>query len=898
MNNLRISLPVIFILFFWHFVAGQSPAHIEGEFLVALMPGATPAALVQHLEFETGKKGLVSCRPISRSMNTWRFQLDTTFHLSALPLDWFQRQAAVQMAQWNFRWLPRNDASCDNILPNDPLEAMQWQYVNTGANGGLFDADLDADQAWDITTGGITPAGDTIVVAVIDGGIQYSHPDLAPNLWHNWAEIPNDGIDNDENGFTDDFRGWNTVTENDDIEGSGTVHGTPVSAIIGAKGNNGIGVSGVNWNVKMMFVAGGNTLADILEAFDYVREARLRYNSTHGASGAFVVALNCSWGINNGHPADAPLWCAALDSLGLAGIITVGATANSPVNVDEVGDLPTTCPSDYLIAVTSLGKADHKAASAAWGPANIDLGAYGDGVFTAGAASSYGPYAGTSFAAPHVSGAVALLYAAPCPGLIALAKTQPAAAALWAKNLIIDQVTPIPELHNITLSGGRLNLFNTLQAYQDQCSPCPPPFALVAKNIKQTSAQLIWVGVSDFEFVKIRWRKQGDPSWTEINHALSPYTIDNLTPCTTYEFQAIAFCNQGLFSAWSEPFAFKTDGCCVPPIHLTAAEIYDTQVKVTWQPVAAATKYTVRFRKPGSSAWLAQVVTDTLIELTGLTPCSYYEIQVRSTCSNTGTTNFSNSLFFTTSGCGACLDFSYCQATGTTALSEWVGLFKLDTFTLVKSVQPGNAYQNFTGIQSVTVTATAGESYPVMVRPGFSATPRKEYFRVYIDTNGDGFFSWDEVLFDPGFSSADLQTGTLKIPDNAAPGLTRMRLLMKFTNDPAQAPTPCEVFNFGQVQDFCINIRAGATPSSQPSDNTPQLRIFPNPAAEMVVIELPVKGGGQNTIQIWGTDGTIRYMNQTQLPLKINVSDWPSGVYFLQLRDSYGTGFLGMFVKQ
>jgi hypothetical protein len=899
MNRTQRTLPALLLIFFTCFqMDAQTAMPIPHELLAGIVPGASLGSLLDRFGSETTTWGkLVPVRKISKSMNVWLFRLDTSAITAEVALEWMRRQPEVGLAQYNFEWNTRQPQSVENILPNDPLIGQQWQYVNTGVNGGVFDADLDADQAWDISTGGVTPAGDTIVIAVIDAGVQFSHPDLAPNLWHNRDEIPNDGIDNDQNGYVDDYRGWNTVTGNDNIEGSGTTHGTPVSAIIGAKGDNGIGIAGVNWNVKMMFVAGGSTLADILESFDYVVQARQRYNVTNGAAGAFVVAVNCSWGINNGHPSDAPLWCAALDTLGYAGILSIAATANAAVNVDEVGDLPTTCQSDYLIAVTSLDKKDLKAVNAAWGVVNIDLGAYGDGVYTAGAAGSYGNFSGTSFATPHVSGAVGLLYASPCPGLIALAKTQPAAAASWVKSLIINNTTPIPSLNGITLSGGRLNLYNPLKAYQDQCSPCQAPFALVVKNITKNSAKLEWLGTADYQFVRMRWRKQGTGTWTVVDNATAPYLLTELTPCTGYEFQAISFCGQGLYSPWSEPFAFKTDGCCAPPPDVAVTTISNTQATISWHRISAANHYIVRSRKPGDS-WMMHVVSDTTITLLNLNPCSQYEIQVQTNCSGGLFTDFSNSLFFTTSGCGACLDVNYCQAAGQVALSEWIGLFKLDTFTLSNNWQPGNGFQNFTGVSSLIPILSAGESYPVSIKPGFPGTPRKEYVRLYIDVNGDGIFTPDELRFDPGFASADLQTGQLKIPDNAAPGLTRMRLLMKFTNDPAQAPNPCETFAFGQVQDYCVYLRTPVTASDAPPGASNDIRIFPNPATDLVSVE---RSGltEQVCLQIWGTDGRLRYQNRALLPMIFTVNNWPSGIYFVRITsgDTAGKSYFGLLTK-
>ncbi|MCB0680027.1 MAG: S8 family serine peptidase, partial [Saprospiraceae bacterium] len=120
--------------------------------------------------------------------------------------------------------------------------------------GGLPDADIDATEAWDHTTGGLTPAGDTIVVAVIDDGTDPDHPDLAANLWRNYAEIPYNNIDDDDNGYIDDHWGWN-VSAGIDLVQFGS-HGVKVSGLIGAVGDNQTGIAGVNWDVKILNVVG------------------------------------------------------------------------------------------------------------------------------------------------------------------------------------------------------------------------------------------------------------------------------------------------------------------------------------------------------------------------------------------------------------------------------------------------------------------------------------------------------------------------------------------------------------------------------------------------------------------------------------------------------------------
>jgi hypothetical protein len=169
------------------------------------------------------------------------------------------------------------------IIPNDQHFSKLWGMHNTGQTGGTVDADIDAPEAWDIFTG-----SSNVVVAVIDSGIDYNHVDLAANIWINEDEVPNNGIDDDNNGYVDDVRGWNFVNNNNDPMDDyyDIYHGTHVSGTIGAIGNNGGGVAGVNWNVKLMAVKfldqyGSGTTANAIRAIDYsiTNNAHLSNNS-------------------------------------------------------------------------------------------------------------------------------------------------------------------------------------------------------------------------------------------------------------------------------------------------------------------------------------------------------------------------------------------------------------------------------------------------------------------------------------------------------------------------------------------------------------------------------------------------------------------------------------------
>jgi subtilisin family serine protease len=444
--------------------AQQKQNWIDGELLVRLKADDVlkSSDLVQRIEKQFSSISLSNAKLISKDLNIWKFDYD----VSKMDID--KAIATVYLSNAVVTVQRNHIIKYRETTPNDPDFGQQWQYIQAN------NKDIDADLAWDVTTGGFTALGDTIVVCVIDDGIGLTHPDLIDNLWENKHEIPGNNIDDDGNGYTDDVRGWNAYENNDNVaHGSFEGHGSPVAGIIGAKGNNGIGVAGVNWNVKLMIVKGGGNESDAITAYSYALSNRKLYNSTNGAKGAFVVATNASWGVDGGQASDAPLWCAMYDTLGAHGVLNTGATANANVNVDIDGDLPTQCPSEYLITVTNTNQSDVKVTSAGYGAVSIDLGAPGEGTHTIDGwnMGGYDAFGGTSGATPHVTGTIALLYAVPCLNLSNLAKTDPAAAARLVKDYILNGVDSNSSLNGITETGGRLNVNNAVQALVSGCTP-------------------------------------------------------------------------------------------------------------------------------------------------------------------------------------------------------------------------------------------------------------------------------------------------------------------------------------------------------------------------------------------------------------------------------------------
>lgn len=423
--------------------SAQTEDRVAGE-VIALLDSDASAAAVCRLLHDGNDSVQIQC--LSPRLNIWLFRWNAD---EQLLLQRLRHLPQVRAAQFNRRVSIRT-------TPDDPLFTQQWALHNVGQTGGTSGADVRATSAWDITTGGLTPAGDTIVIAIVDDGFDLNHSDL--NFRKNYHEIPLNGLDDDNNGYVDDYDGWNSISNNGNIPAMN--HGTEMTGVAAARTDNSLGIAGMNWNVQVLPVRGVGTEAQVVAAYNYVLEQRIRYNQTAGQQGACVVVCNSSFGINNGKPENFPLWCAMYDTMGAYGILSVGSTTNSKVNVDIAGDIPTTCPSPFLITVTNTNASDQL--EAGYGPESIDLAAPGSGILTTYTGNSYGLANGTSPSAAHVTGAVALLYALNCYGLADDLKANPAATALKIKDWILQGADTLLQLADKTVTGGRLNAHTSL----------------------------------------------------------------------------------------------------------------------------------------------------------------------------------------------------------------------------------------------------------------------------------------------------------------------------------------------------------------------------------------------------------------------------------------------------
>jgi parallel beta-helix repeat protein len=337
-----------------------------------------------------------------------------------------------------------------STVPNDPCFTQLWAMHNTGLTGGTEDADIDAPEAWDIIT------DSNIIVAVLDTGIDYTHPDLTANIWVNETELNGTSdYDDDGNGYIDDVYGWD-FADNDEYPMDYLPHGTHVAGIIGAVGNNSVGVTGVCWNVKIMnlkiFPNYGNEgfISGAIDAIEYAVDKGARI-------------LNNSWG----GEIDPDLIIALKDAIEAAdanGVIFVAAAGNNPPLPWYDNDITPVYPANYdcdnIISVMATNPDDGIAYYSHYGATSVDLAAPGGEIYYVGdpggilstiPGNSYDFYHGTSMAAPHVAGACALVWAA-----------NPTWTHLQVKNRIMGSVDYLESLEGLCVTRGRLNLYNAL----------------------------------------------------------------------------------------------------------------------------------------------------------------------------------------------------------------------------------------------------------------------------------------------------------------------------------------------------------------------------------------------------------------------------------------------------
>lgn len=320
--------------------------------------------------------------------------------------------------------------------PNDPLFGDQWALNNTGQNGGKANAHIDALKAWAKTQGSAE-----VVVAVLDTGVDYSHKDLVENIWVRPASLPQ--YVDDELGSIDDIRGYDAnVNAGDPMDDNG--HGTHCAGIIGAEGNNGEGISGINWNVKIMplkFLGRGGfgNVKDAIESINYAIDRK--------KNGVNLRVINASWGSTQRSKALED----AIRAAGDAGILFVAAAGNSSTDNDRRAHYPSNYDLPNVLSVAALDRSDLLATFSNYGAKTVHVAAPGREITSTWLGDQYREASGTSMAAPQVSGIAALIVANEAN--ISMAKL---------RERILKSSDPIDTLLGKVAVGGRLNAAKAL----------------------------------------------------------------------------------------------------------------------------------------------------------------------------------------------------------------------------------------------------------------------------------------------------------------------------------------------------------------------------------------------------------------------------------------------------
>ncbi|MBT6053884.1 MAG: S8 family serine peptidase [Planctomycetaceae bacterium] len=356
--------------------------------------------------------------------------------------------------------LPISVSSSSTLLTsNDPRYGDLYGLHNTGQSGGTTDADIDAPEAWQVSTG-----SRDLIVGVIDTGIDYTHPDLAANMWVNPGEIAGNGIDDDANGFVDDVHGYDFANDDGDpFDDNG--HGTHCAGTIGGVGNNGVGVVGVNWEVSLMGLKfldanGSGSTSDAIQAVNYATMMKNQY-------GQNVRVTSNSWGGGGSSSAMRQ----AIESGAEAEIVFIAAAGNDGMNNDTNPQYPASYTSDAVISVAATDRNDALANFSNYGATGVDIAAPGVGIVSTTPGNSYASFSGTSMATPHVAGAVALALA-----------VDPTLTVSQLRSGLLGTVDAVAGLVGKTVTGGRLNVGRLVESLSSEPTVPLPPSGLNASD--------------------------------------------------------------------------------------------------------------------------------------------------------------------------------------------------------------------------------------------------------------------------------------------------------------------------------------------------------------------------------------------------------------------------------
>jgi thermitase len=324
--------------------------------------------------------------------------------------------------------------------PNDPLLAEQWGLINTGQREGKAGADVSAGDAWEKTHG-----SRKVVVAVLDSGVDYTHPDLAGNMWHRPDDV--EMYRDSQLGVIDDYNGFSAVDRSrDPMDENG--HGTHCAGIVGAEGDNNLGIAGVNWQVEIMplkFMGRGGfgTTKDAIEAINYVIDRK--------KAGVNVRVISASWGSRQKSKALEDV----IRKAGEADILFVAAAGNDHMDADQTPHYPSNYKLPNVIAVAALDRKDQLASFSNYGAKSVHLAAPGREILSTWLGGAYEEHSGTSMATPFVAGVAGLVLS-----------VEPNLSVKELRERLFDSVDKTDALKGKVVTGGRLNAARAVGATQ------------------------------------------------------------------------------------------------------------------------------------------------------------------------------------------------------------------------------------------------------------------------------------------------------------------------------------------------------------------------------------------------------------------------------------------------
>lgn len=500
---------------------GLDHEHVPGQLIVKFKDGI-PAEFQDHVikKIRTSQKhSLANDRSQATVLSFSMIRsedglLDIAKTLDALP--------EVEYVEANYIY------RLNDTTPNDPEFSKLYGLNNLDSSGNKTRKDIAATEAWDVTTG-----SKDVLVGVIDTGIDYTHPDLKDNMWTNPGETGLDaegndratnGIDDDNNGYVDDFQGWDFYNgDNDPLDGHS--HGTHCAGTIGAKGNNGIGVVGVNWDVSLVglkvFSDSGSTNAAILaEAISYSTDLGVDLTSNSWGGGGVSNVIRDS--------------IAEADQ---AGILFVAAAGNSSSNNDSVPHYPSSYDFGNVVAVASTDRNDRLSSFSSYGLTSVDVGAPGSDIYSTIPGGRYASKSGTSMATPHVA------------GLLALVKAQyPELNHYQLRDRVFNTANPISSLDG-KVAYGRIDASAALEL--DSIDPSAP-----------ANLSFIKAGISRIE---VSWKESGDDGdegtasrYLAKVHS-EPLTADNWADGQVVPYEAVET-KDGVITAKVQGLSFNQEG--------------------------------------------------------------------------------------------------------------------------------------------------------------------------------------------------------------------------------------------------------------------------------------------------------------------------------------------------